>query len=255
MKKISLLVLVTIIAFSVFAQSEKGYVYLKNGTILKGKYRYSGDMTKLNIESAGNLWVFDANEIDSITSVRDHRQKSVVAPASDSKFFYRTEIGVLAGNSENSQSAPFSFTGSANYKLDEKASLGAGFGAEFFKETYMPVYANFEYKFRNAYATPYLFLKAGYQIAVEDSRTVYYDIIPPWASYMPWPNPNQNENLDAKGGLLINPGVGYQRMFSSGMGMSVAFGYQFHRLQYKGEKDYQLDIDYNRLTIKLGIIF
>jgi hypothetical protein len=61
--------------------------------------------------------------------------------------------------------------------------------------------------------------------------------------------------MDTKGGFIINPGIGYQRMFSSGFGMSLAFGYQFHRLSYKGENDYQLDIDYNRLTIKLGFIF
>jgi len=54
---------------------------------------------------------------------------------------------------------------------------------------------------------------------------------------------------------MINPGAGYQRMFSSGFGMSFAFGYQFHRLHYSGENDYGLDIDYNRLTIKLGFIF
>jgi hypothetical protein len=66
---------------------------------------------------------------------------------------------------------------------------------------------------------------------------------------------NYNQELDPRGGFLINPGVGYQRMFSSGFGMSFAFGYQFHRLSYNGENDYQLDIDYNRLTIKIGIIF
>jgi hypothetical protein len=44
-------------------------------------------------------------------------------------------------------------------------------------------------------------------------------------------------------------------MFSSGFGMSFALGYQYHRLNYKTDEDNQLDIDYNRLTIKLGIIF
>ena len=67
--------------------------------------------------------------------------------------------------------------------------------------------------------------------------------------------PSYSKLMDAKGGLMINPGVGYQWMYSSGFGMSFAFGYQFHRLHFKGENDYGLDIDYNRLTIKLGFIF
>ena len=78
---------------------------------------------------------------------------------------------------------------------------------------------------------------------------MYYDIWPG-----PWPR-NNSKPLDAKGGFMINSGLGYQRMFSSGFGMSFAFGYQFHRLSYSGENDYRLDIDYNRLTIKLGVIF
>lgn len=244
-----------LIVFPVLAQTEKGYIYLKNGTILKGKYTYSTDRQKLNIESAGNLWVFEVSEVDSITSLRAYRLKSSKEPVSDSKFFYRTEIGVLAGNSENSQEAPFSCTGSANYYFHPKISGGLGFGVEFLKESYLPVYANFEYKFKNSFSTPYVFFKVGYQIAVEDSRTVYYDIYPVWSSFAPWPNQTGNENLVAKGGILFNSGIGYQRMFSSGFGMSFSFGYQFHRLQYKGEQDYQLDIDYNRLTVKLGILF
>lgn len=249
------MIFATLVAFSVLGQSEKGYVFLKNGTILKGKYRFTSDKQKLNIESAGNLWVFDASEIDSITSVRAYRLRTVEEAAPETRFFYRTEIGVLAGNADNSQAAPFSFTGSVNYSFDPKASLGLGLGVEFLKESYLPVYANFEYKFRNVYSTPYVFIKAGYQVALEESQAVYYDVYPVWSSFMPWPGDMGQHELDPKGGILLNPGLGYQRWFSSGFGMSVAFGYQFHRLHYTGEKDYALDIDYNRLTIKLGIIF
>lgn len=255
MKKLCLFVFITLIAFPVLAQSLKGRVYLKNGTILKGKFKYSENMEKLQVESAGNLWVFEANEIDSVTTTNSFRYKEPEQNISNSAFFLRTEIGLLVGNSENSQTAPFSFTSSVNYNIDPKFSIGAGIGIEFLKESYLPVFLNLEYKFRNSYSTPYLFIKGGYQVALEESRTVYYnDYYPIWSSVAPWPNYSQ-ENMDAKGGLLINPGIGYQRMFSSGFGMSFAFGYQFHRLQYKGENDYQLDIDYNRLTIKLGIIF
>ena len=175
----------------------------------------------------------------------------------NSPFFLRTEIGVLAGNSGNSQSAPFSFSSVLNYSILPKLSAGVGIGLEFLKETYLPVFANIEYKLRNSWSTPYIFLKSGYEIPIEDSQAVYYGVQPYYYdSFMPWPYPdNYNQELGPKGGFLINPGIGYQRMFSSGFGMSFAFGYQFHRLSYKGENEYRLDIDYNRLTIKLGVIF
>ena len=118
----------------------------------------------------------------------------------------------------------------------------------------MPVFANIEYKFRDSYSTPYLFFKAGYMVSIDESRALYYDVYPVWSSFRPWGD-WENDGLEGKGGVLLNPGLGYQRMFSPNMGMTFTFGYQFHRLHFKGEEDYALDIDYNRLTIKIGIIF
>lgn len=254
MKKICLFILLTIIIWPALAQSEKGYVYLKNGTILKGKYSYFGDNKKLKVESAGNIWVFESTDVDSISDLRTHRIKDFENTHTDPTYFLRTEIGVLAGNADNSQAAPFSFSTSINFRVYSNISMGAGIGFEFLKETYLPAYANVEYKVRNSYSTPYLFVKLGYQVPLEQSNMVYYDVYPAWSSF--WPGPDYyNQEMDAKGGILVNPGLGYQRMFSSGFGMSFAFGYQFHHLHYKGENDYRLDIDYNRLTIKLGIIF
>lgn len=254
MKKLCLFIIAAFCSFSVFSQTEKGHVYLKNGTILKGKYEYIEGATKLRVESAGNVWVFDAFEVDSVASVRAKRVKDAHLTTSATTCFFRTELGILAGNSENSQSAPLSITGSFNYMVMPKLSLGLGTGIGFLKESYLPVFLNAEYKMRNSYSTPYFFFKAGYQVAIDESRTVYYDVYPSWSSFWPGPVYGQ-DNLDAKGGVMVNPGMGYMYLFSPGFGMSVAFGYQFHRLHYTGDKDYGLDIDYNRLTVKIGIIF
>jgi hypothetical protein len=256
MKKLCLFTMALLLAYFSFAQSEKGHVYLKNGTILKGKYQYT-DAGKLRVESAGNIWVFDAAEIDSVAGRRASRVAQIGKLPQYSRIFYRTELGVLAGNSQNSQSAPLSFTGTANYLVTPQFSAGAGFGAEFLKESYLPAFINVEYKLRNSWSSPYFFLKAGYQVPLEDSREIYYDVQPYWNSSI-WPGPSPAHSygkLDPKGGVLINPGIGYSHLFSAGFGMSLGFGYQFHRLHYKGEKDYGLDIDYNRLTVKLGFIF
>jgi len=257
MKKLCLWLLAAIIAFPVLAQSQKGYVYLKNGTILKGKYKYTEDLSKLQIESAGNLWIFQADEIDHVSDNKAQLEKTFEEQSLISSFMLRTEIGVLAGNSENSQSAPLSFSAALNYTIIPKLSVGAGIGLEFLKETYLPAFVNIEYKLRDSWSTPYVFLKTGYEVPLEESNEIYYYAQPYYLyDYMPsyYPN-NYNQTLDTRGGFMINPGIGYQRMFSSGFGMSFAFGYQFHRLSYKGENDYQLNIDYNRLTIKLGFIF
>lgn len=254
MKKIALLLLATVLALPGFAQTEKGYVYLKNGSIVKGKFHFTDDQQKLRVESSGNTWIFDASEIDSISKKRE-KQTFDLGAISNKKFFYRSELGVLAGNGENSQSAPFSISASGNYKINSYFSAGVGLGLEFFNETYLPVFANFEYHFKERYSTPFAFLKVGYQIPIEESNALYYDVQPIWSSFAPWPGEYSEEGLETKGGVLINPGLGYQQMFNQGFGMSFAIGYQFHRLNYNGENDYSLDIDYNRLSIKIGIIF
>ena len=258
MKKICLLVLSTMVAFSVFAQTEKGYVYLKNGSIVKGKYSYLENKQKIKVVSSGNTWIFDTNDVENITAKRMHSQNEIETIASATKLFFRTELGVLVGSSENSQTAPFSLTGSANYRINSNLSAGLGLGLEFFNETYLPVFANFEYKIRQTASSPYVFLKAGYQVPLEESNAIYYDTYPMWSlssSFWPGPSYGVQEGFDSKGGVLINPGLGYQQMFTPGFGMNFAVGYQFHRLSYQGENDYSLDVDYNRLTIKVGIIF
>ena len=251
MKRLCLSVLIVLLIIPSFAQPEKGYIYLKNGSILKGKYMYSDDNNKLQVQSAGNRWIFSISEIDTITSLHATRVQNFSATNFNSAFYMRTEIGVLAGNSANSQNAPFSFSTSVNYKFHSLMSLGVGGGLEFLKESYLPLFFSVEYKWRNSYSTPYFFLKSGYLFPLGESNEMYYYDYQPWSSVWPY----TNQALDPKGGFMVNSGVGYQWMYSSGLGMSFAFGYQFHRLHYKGEQDYGVDIDYNRLTIKLGFIF
>lgn len=255
MNKLILLLCILVASLSGFAQSGKGHVHLKNGSIIKGKYSYFDSGKQLQVKSAGNVWIFDAGNVDHIASKREKKLLLEDEVSWNSKFFFRTELGVLAGNSDNSQTAPFSITGSANYIVNPNFSAGLGFGVEFLKESYMPVFANFEYRFRKHLTTPYLFLKAGYQVPIEDSNEIYYDVYPVWSSFRPWPGEIGQNGFDTKGGFLINPGVGFQQMFSNGFGMNFAVGYQFHRLNYDGENDYSLDIDYNRVTVKIGIIF
>lgn len=267
MNKIMLSVLAVLMGMSVVSQTvtgfyENGFIHLKNGTILKGRYVYSNDLEKLRVVSGKNTWVFEASEVELITKNRPDRRYSDDLENGETrltppKTFNLTEVGVLAGNPENSQSAPLLLGSSFNYTFRKNLSAGAGVGIEFLKETYMPVTANLLYKLRDTRFTPYVMLQAGYQVPVEGSRTLYYDVVPSFvSSRMIWPGPwpSQQEPLEARGGLLFNPAVGFFSHTRSGYGFSMSVGYRFHRLRYDGENDYNLDIDFNRLSVKLGII-
>lgn len=266
---------------------ERGYVYLKNGSVLKGKYLFSSSLEKVRVISGKNSWIFDAGEVEKITMNRPPRifeedgefdsstrvnpvnpvataaaaaaviQDKSMTTQVQPKWFNLTELGVLAGNNDNSQPAPLVFGTSFNRRLTKNLSAGAGVGAEFLKETYMPVTANVIYKLRDSGFTPFAMLQAGYQVPIEDSRTAYYKVVPDYiSSDIWWPGqwPNTQSDLKAKGGFLVNPSFGLMKQSRQGTGWSLSFGYRFHRLKYTASDDYRLDVDFNRLSVKLGII-
>lgn len=267
MRKIGLVICVTLFAMALYGQShdvfyEKGYVHLKNGTVLKGRYIYSNDMEKIRIISGKNSWVYDAAEVQMVSSSRPVRQyadevgfpgNSITPP----KFFVLSEAGILAGNPDNSQTAPLTLGSSVNYTFYNRLSAGVGAGVEFLKETYLPASLNLMYRFRDTKFSPYAILQAGYQVPLEDSRTLYYNVVPDYVSsriIWPGPWPVSQTPLQAKGGVLLNPAIGFINYSRSGYGFSMSVGYRFHRLRYSGDNDYNLDVDFNRLSIKLGLI-
>lgn len=238
---------------------EKGYIYMKDGSVIKGKYIYSSDMDKIRIISGKESRIFNASEVERVSNEKpvfsqirkEHTETITFSPG---KWFNLTEAGVLAGNPDNKPSTPFIFHSSLNYVIQNNLSAGAGIGIEFFKETYLPVTANLMYRFYSKRLVPFLTLQAGYLIPIENKTSRYSEIIPTdYISYWPWPA-NQSD-LDAKGGFMINPAAGIIFQTSYGFEMSLSAGYRYHRLSYTGGDDYKLNADYNRLSFKLGILF
>ncbi len=240
---------------------ERGYIYLKDGSVIKGSYLYSPGMDKIRINSGKNSMVLDSSEIEKISRMRPAREYSgeeiseefTVKPP---RFFNITDAGLLVGNPDNSQSAPLVFGTAMFYNFHGNFSAGAGLGVEFLKETYVPLSLNLMYKLKSTRVTPYINFQAGYQVPVEDSRALYYSVIPDYvSSSVIWPGPwaTSQTELDAKGGILLNPSIGILSFNRFGYGFNMSVGYRFHRLRYSGENDYNLDIDFNRLSVKLGV--
>ncbi|MFA5326375.1 MAG: hypothetical protein WC384_01160 [Prolixibacteraceae bacterium] len=248
MKKLLLILISGFFLMSAYAQKgKKDIVYLKSGAVIKGQLT-THDSGNISINSAGNLWVFKNSEVDSISKF----EKTVRDSRLSQNYFFDTSVGVLVGNSGNSQKAPFSFTTSMNFRIIDKLYVGAGLGTEFFGESYMPVFAQFQYKFRESKLTPFVNLQVGYQVPLEDSRQnqniVYYD-------YYYYPYPYTTDKLNTEGGYLINPSVGFQWYSSENFGWFFSFGYRHHQLNYSGTDSYKLETNFSRLSLRIGFIF
>ncbi|HKJ42956.1 MAG TPA: hypothetical protein VKA27_12760 [Sunxiuqinia sp.] len=249
MKKAIFLLALLFPLISCYAQKhKKETIYLKNGSVLKGRsVRIDDD--RMVVRSGRNIWVLNDSQIDTVAPKSLSKSLVFTSPV----YFLKTTVGVLAGSSINEQKTPFSFDASFNYRLSPQFYTGLGLGVDLFEESYLPVFLKAEYRLRDTRFSPFASVKGGYMIPLDQKiRTqTYYDIAP-YISY--WPQ-NYQETLDNKGGVMFNPEFGFVNFFSNNMGMSLAFGYRFHQSNFEGEKHYKLEKNYNRLSIRLGILF
>lgn len=251
MKKILILLIAVLFLAPAFAQKgKKDIVFLKSGGIIKGQI-VTHDLDVVKINSSGNQWVFKTAEVDSISKYSQQKQSNNY----NLNFFFDTSMGVLVGNSGNSQKAPFSFMASGNFKVFDKLYAGAGLGAEFLDETYMPAFVQVQYRIRTSGFSPFVNLQAGYQVPLEkESRTNFNNYYVDYSSSY-WPGYQINQKLETEGGLLINPSIGFQQFTSDNFGWFFSFGYRYHQLNYSGENSYKLETNFSRLSLKIGFIF
>lgn len=249
MKKILIILLSLFVFFPAIAQkSGKDLVYLKSGGIIKGKLSVNNS-EKVRINSAGNEWVFNISEVDSVVQFSNKQKTADVS----NYFFIDNSIGFLVGNSGNNQKAPFTFMSSVNFRLTENVFAGFGLGAEFLDESYMPAFGQLQYRFRNSNFTPFVNLQLGYMVALEEgNKENYYNY---YSVSSIWPYPQQGNKLSADGGLMFSPSVGFQKFTSDNFGWFFSFGYRHHKLNYSGENEYKLETNYSRLSLKIGFIF
>ena len=163
-----------------------------------------------------------------------------------------TSIGVLSGSSQNQQKAPFSFQSLMLYQFDKHLAAGVGLGIDFLEETYIPFVADCRYYLRGTRFSPFVYAQAGYSVTTEnsaDQQIIYnhYDI---WPGTYPQP-----EEIKPQGGILLNSGFRVRHMFHNEFGLEISFAYRFQRLGYKYESNTRIIQDYNRLNIRIGILF
>lgn len=250
MKKYLLALCLILFLGASFAQKgKKDIVFLKSGSVVKGQLMtHDAEIVKIN--SAGNEWVFNVAEVDSIFRKATPGRADWLNP----DYFLDTSLGVLVGNSSNAHNAPFTFMASFNYRVIDKLYLGAGLGAEFLEESYMPAFGQLTYQFRNAPFSPFMSFQMGYLVALEDgNHQGYTNYYPAYYDY--YPGPQTNQKLNAEGGLFFNPSFGFRHFTSENFGWFFAFGYRHHQLNFSGSNDYRLESNYSRLSLKVGFIF
>lgn len=245
-----IIALLVVSSTNAISQKKLDVITLKNGNILKGKIvrQVPGDFVELKTRD-NNFWKFDMEDVAEIRfeAKRKPKIKTDTISFPTSGLIFDVQMGVLAGNNDNQNSAPFSMLASGSYLFKSNISLGAGLGYESFDEAQMPVFAVVKYHTKLRGLNSFVFFKSGYSIPLGDKENGYH-------------YNNSEDDVDSNGGWLINPGVGLRFGNGSSVKYTLSIGYRYQKLEHEWTNSYtegmeNMTEEYNRLSIHLGITF
>lgn len=187
---LSLLFIFLVFNSSLFAQKQS--VHLKNGSVIRGKVLEFHPDSIIKVQSNGNIWVFQTEEL--------LYEKDYV-PAKDSsgvRFEIRPHTVGLGLQ--------------ISYRFKNRMQSGIGLSLSYIDdELFLPVFADFRYDLFDKSNTLFVLGSAGYSFYL--SR--YYN---DYGWY---------EDYDIKGGLHLKAGIGYKFWFPDNWGFSIYLAYRY----------------------------
>jgi len=243
LRNILLLSLVlTTLSSTLLLGQEKDHVYLKSGSVIRGKILEIEPVDHLKIQDmCGNIWYYKIGEVEKITSepFESELRSDKASIGFDEGFVNMTSIGFLVGSSYNAQVAPFSLLMVNGYRAPMGIFAGFGTGIEFFSTSYMPFFLDLRYDLIGTDVVPYIIVKGGYGVPLASDRTEY-DI-----------------SYEYSGGPLLGAGIGLKIRTRNHFAWDIELMYRYQETSYKEiydwnnqESDYT-DI-FNRIEIRLG---
>ena len=222
---------------------EVDHIYLKTGSIVRGKILEIVPEDRVKIEDmGGNLWVFAMNEVEKI-STEPYKMRQGMSQGFlgfGPGFVNLTSMGFLAGSAHNEQAAPFSLLTVNGYRASAGWFAGIGTGVEFLSTSYMPFFLDLRYDLFGEDVVPYLIGKGGYALPLsKDSRS--YDI-----------------DYTYSGGPLLGVGVGLKVRTRPHFAWDLSLMYRYQQTSYKesygwNSQEYEYTDVYSRIEIRFGL--
>ncbi len=239
MKQLIIILIVSVIStVSLNAQDLEDVVYLKNGSIIKGKIiEKSSEVLKIET-CCGSIFVYNQSDVDKTEQLPKVKKRNTIKVKG---YVNYTSFGALVGSSSNSKTAPFSLLTEHGYRFNTYLAVGGVIGYELLSEATMPLALNIKTYYPVKNNNLFFGLSGGYSFSLEDPSDFFvaYD--------------------DFSGGPMANAELGIILPFSEIGAFFVAIGFRYNKMNYT-RYDYWLgDIDgvvnYKRLSIRLGISF
>lgn len=209
---------------SIQAQSQSAEtVYLKNGSVIKGKVIEMVPGKQIKVKTAdGSLFVYTMEEVDRVTKEEGNNNifKAVQPYEYDvTRFRGIVEFGYIAGDF----AAP-EFSLSLGYQANPYFFIGAGFGVQYFTDiskAALPIFMDMRGCFFLGKASPFLSLKMGYEALIDF----------PYENGGFYCSPTAGVKIMTTKSQAVNLGIGLTSIkpkgWSSDQGFTIKLGYEF----------------------------
>lgn len=238
-------------------------VYLKNGSVLRGKITENKfGIIKIEI-AGGSMFVFQQSETDSIKKENALNRKLRAMRKDyfrcDRGFRNMTEAGIIYGvdlkkpdnnnyyyNYNNADDVGLSLHTVNGYQFWSYLYVGAGMGIDRFinyKQSFSPFYLRVTSEFLKTKVTPYVFCDVGYSHMWKQRNTDYY-------------------SYNNKGGLYVSAGGGLRIYTRSRASVILSVAYKRNSSEtkwwytnYDEGTYYTIKRTYQRLAMSVGVTF
>ena len=262
--KIFFVLVLAVITSGVFAQNNtEDVLYLKNGSVIRGKITDQLTTGKLKIElSGGSVFVFATADIDSIrkesaigTSIKEIKRNYF---RRDRGFRNMTELAIIYGvNFKNNPNANYYYNTNSDdiglslqtingYQFWPYLFVGGGVGIDRFityQQTFSPFFLRVSSEFLKRKVTPYVYVDAGYSVM--------------------WKQPSDNSGTSIKnaGGAYTSAGGGVRIYTRSRASVILSAGYKMNmssstwHYTYDSSSIYNIKRTYQRFVMNIGVSF
>jgi len=228
---------------SIAQPNSQDAVYLRNGSIIRGKILGTVPGKSTTIETVGrNVLVLAECDIERV--VLDEpipgKERSDVKPFG---YLALADIGFMGGDNNN-----LSMMLTNAWQFKNRISVGAGFGIEKFGYQVIPVYADIRYNLLKGRITPFIFMQGGYSFPLGSSQ-----------------EQNNYQETELKGGGMLNPGLGLRLNFNNRNALVFSLGWRYQELHTKWKYTYWYYVQddqsyeginfYRRISVRIGFIF
>jgi len=238
----SILFLVLMVLATQVEAQDVDHVYLKNGSVIRGKILEIELTDHVKIEDlCGNIWYHKIAGVEKITAepYTPEHKPGKEPMGFKSGFVNMTSIGFLAGSSNNMQVAPFSLLMVNGWRNSLGIFTGIGIGIELLSANYLPAFLDIRYDLPGGDVVPYVMAKGGYSMPLSSDHSEY-DI-----------------DYTYSGGPLAGIGAGLKIKSREHLAWDVELMYRYQQASYTekynwNNQNYTYTDLYNRIEIRLG---